>query len=61
MYAKCCRRSASRRSCCIARGIPCVLSAGGRYLAERITGAAYVELPGDYHVPSVAEAGAGGG
>ena len=38
-------------------GDPLCPVAGGRYLAERITGAAYVELPGDYHVPSVAEAG----
>jgi class 3 adenylate cyclase len=31
---------------------------GGRYLAERIPGAEYVELPGEYHVPALAEAGA---
>lgn len=31
---------------------------GGRYLAESIPGATYVELPGDYHAPAVAEVGA---
>jgi class 3 adenylate cyclase len=29
---------------------------GGRYLAERIPGAEYVELRGEYHVPALAEA-----
>ena len=38
-------------------GDPLCPVGGGRHLAERIPGAAYVEVPGRYHVPSVAEAG----
>ena len=46
----CSTRSTSRHSWCTGRRIRCVLPSLGRYVAEHIEGARYVELPGRWHV-----------